>query len=433
MNKQEQALAKIPFTEYQVFVIAILALTTFTVILDFMVMSPMGDFLMKAMHLKPNQFALAVSGYAISAGISGILTAGFADRFDRKKLLLFFYIGFTVGTIMCGFAHTYVQLLTARIIAGLFGGVIGSISMAIVTDLFEFHHRGRVMSFIQMAFGASQILGIPFSLYIAPKAGWQMPFLIVGGLAVVMILLIFFKLKPVDKHLAIQKDRNPLQHLLHTASKKNYRIAFSATALMGIGGYMMMPFGANFLVNNLHVRQADQYLVSIVAGISTLIVMPLIGKLSDWFDKYTIFLIAAAWMMVVVVIYTNLGPTPLWEVMIFNVCMMIGIMGRMVPAGTIVTGVPEMADRGAFMSINSALQQIAGGIGAIIAGKIVVQKNNYSPLEHYNTLGYVVIGISVVSLLLLFRVDRMVKKRMLEREASGEIEKEYGVAAVQEG
>src|ERR1700754_4217104 len=150
-----------PFTGYQKLVIFILAFTQFTVILDFMIMSPLGDMLMKSMSLKPAAFGVAVSAYAFSAGISGLLTAGFADKFDRKKLLLFFYLGFTAGTVMCGMAHTYQLLLAARIITGLFGGVIGSISMAIIADLFTLQQRGRVMGFVQMGFGASQVLGVP--------------------------------------------------------------------------------------------------------------------------------------------------------------------------------------------------------------------------------------------------------------------------------
>src|SRR6476469_1612485 len=136
--------AKIKFTSYQVLVILLIALTQFTVVLDFMVMSPLGDMLMKSMELNTKQFGLAVSSYAFSAGISGLLTAGFADKFDRKKLLLFFYVGFILGTLMCGLAHSYPVLIVARIITGLFGGVIGSISMAIVGDLFAIEKRGRV-------------------------------------------------------------------------------------------------------------------------------------------------------------------------------------------------------------------------------------------------------------------------------------------------
>src|ERR1700710_508593 len=101
MSNNSQALKK--FSPYEKLVVTILALTQFTVVLDFMVMSPLGDMLMKSMNLSTTQFGLAVSGYAFSAGISGLLTAGFADKFDRKKLLLFFYTGFIVGTIFCGF------------------------------------------------------------------------------------------------------------------------------------------------------------------------------------------------------------------------------------------------------------------------------------------------------------------------------------------
>ena len=95
------------FSGYQKFALFILAITQFTVILDFMVISPLGDILMKSLSIKPAHFGLAVSAYAFSAGFSGLLTAGFADKFDRKKLLLFFYIGFIVGTFLCGIANTY--------------------------------------------------------------------------------------------------------------------------------------------------------------------------------------------------------------------------------------------------------------------------------------------------------------------------------------
>src|SRR6187402_3340136 len=171
------------FTRYQVLVIVLIALTQFTVVLDFMVMSPLGDMLMKSMELNTKQFGLAVSVYAFSAGTSGLLTAGFADKFDRKKLLLFFYFGFIAGTFLCGIVNSYYWLVAARIITGLFGGVIGSISMAIVADLFTLQQRGRVMGFLQMGFGASQILGIPIGLYLANAWGWHAPFLWVGGMA----------------------------------------------------------------------------------------------------------------------------------------------------------------------------------------------------------------------------------------------------------
>lgn len=400
-----------PFSLYQKFAIAILALTQFTVILDFMVMSPLGDVLMKSLDLTTSQFGFAVSAYAFSAGASGLLTAGFADKYDRKKLLLFFYTGFIAGTIVCGIANSYTVLLVARIITGLFGGVIGSISMAIIADLFSLQQRGRVMGFVQMGFGASQVLGIPIGLFLANKWGWHMPFLWVAGMAAFVAFLIAIRLRPINEHLALQRNISPLNHLLHTIQKKDYRIGFTATALLSIGGFMMMPFGSAFAINNLNITEQELPIVFMVAGISTLIVMPLVGKLSDKMDKYKLFLVASLWTIAMVLIYTNLGITPFWLVLILNVLMMSGVMGRIVPSTALTTAIPVMQDRGAFMSINSSLQQIAGGIAAALAGTIVVQKDKFSPLVHYDTLGYIVTSVTIISLLLMYRVSKLVKAK----------------------
>ncbi|HLK71825.1 MAG TPA: hypothetical protein VKT19_07700, partial [Steroidobacteraceae bacterium] len=82
------------FSSYQKRVVALLAFLQFSVILDFMTLSPLGAFLLPRLHINTAQFGVLVSSYAYAAGISGFLTAGFADRFDRKRLLLFFYVGF---------------------------------------------------------------------------------------------------------------------------------------------------------------------------------------------------------------------------------------------------------------------------------------------------------------------------------------------------
>jgi predicted MFS family arabinose efflux permease len=399
------------FTPYQILVIFLLAITQFTVVLDFMVMSPMGDMLMKSMNLKTSQFGMAVSAYAFSAGISGLLTSGFADKFDRKKLLLFFYIGFIIGTLFCGLAHNYVMLIAARIITGLFGGVIGSISMAIVADLFPIQKRGRVMGFMQMGFGASQVLGIPISLYLANAWGWQTPFQMIVVLASIVWLIVLVKMKPVTKHLTEKTEKSALMHLIHTISQKHYRIGFLSTAVLSIGGFMMMPWSSAFAINNLKITQQQLPIVFMVSGVSSLIIMPVMGKLSDTVDKFKIFIFASLMMITMVLIYTNLTPIPFGFILLFNILFMISMMSRMVPAMALTSGLPKMQDRGAFMSINSSLQQIAGGVAAIVGGLIVVQKNKYRPLEHYNILGILISLLSTLSILLVYRVSKMVKQR----------------------
>lgn len=395
------------FDRYQVFVIAILAILQFSIVLDFMVLSPLGAQLIEELDISTRQFGWVVSAYAFSAGFSGILAAGFADRFDRKKLLLFFYTGFIVGTGLCGLAPDYHFLLGARIVTGLFGGVISAISFAIITDLFALEVRGRVMGFVQMAFSVSQIMGIPVGLYLANHWGWHAPFLMITGVSVLVGLAIMVYLKPIDAHLAHVTRENPFRHVQRTVSQSRYLKAFAATTLLATGGFMLMPFASAFSVYNLGISLEELPLVYLITGIASLIAGPLAGRLSDSIGKYKMFCIGTLLSIVLVLIYTNLGITPLWLVIVLNVIMFVGVSSRMISASALMTAVPEPQERGAFMSVNSSVQQVSGGIAAAVAGLIVVQTSS-GVLEHYNTLGYVVVGAMLITIGMMYMIHRYV-------------------------
>lgn len=375
-----------------------------------MVLSPLGEQLMKELDISPSQFGIVVSAYALSAGASGLLAAGFADKFDRKKLLLFFYIGFIIGTLLCGLAPDYNSLLIARIVTGVFGGVIGSISFAIITDLFPLQTRGRVMGFVQMAFAASQILGIPIGLYLANKMGWHSPFLLIVGVSLFAGLFIFVYMKPVNAHLQLQTVKNPLEHLFKTVSKPRYLQAFAATALLATGGFMMMPFGTAFSVNNLGVTREDLPMIFSITGLFSIVTGPLIGFFSDKIGKYTIFVIGSVWSIVMVLVYTHQDVIPLWMVIMFNVLMFMGISARIISSSALLTAVPSPADRGAFMGVNASLQQISGGIAAAIAGMIVYQETKTSPLQNYPILGYVVCVTTIITIIMMYFLNRMIAR-----------------------
>jgi predicted MFS family arabinose efflux permease len=282
---------KVVFTKYQVFVIAILAILQFTVVLDFMVLSPLSDTLIKELKIDAAKFSLVVSSYAFSAGCSGLLAAGFADKFDRKKLLLFFYTGFILGTLFCGLAPDYNSLLAARIITGIFGGVLSSISFAIITDLFPMEVRGRVMGFVQTAFAASQVLGIPVGLVLANAYGWHSPFIMIVALSLVVGALIIVKLKPVNEHLKLRTESNAFNHLIKTISNTNYLKGFMATCLLATGGFMLNQFGGAFSINNLKLTKEQLPILFGVTGVFSIIAGPLVGKLSDRVGKYKYFLL----------------------------------------------------------------------------------------------------------------------------------------------
>jgi len=403
------------FSRYQVFVILIVSLLQFTVILDFIVMAPLGAQLIRIMKITPSQFGWVVSAYAFSAGIAGIMAAGFADRFDRKRMLLFFYAGFIGGTLLCGIAPGYHFLLAARVVTGLFGGVLFSINMAIVADLFPLEKRGRVMGFVQMAFAVSQVAGIPMGLFLAGKYGWHMPFLMIAGLGIPVGLVILRWMKPIDMHLKERAAQRPLVHLVKTASQMRYVRAFVATALLSTGGFLMMPYSSAFLVRNVGVDEKVLPIVFVVAGFVGLFTGPLIGRFSDRIGKFRMFVAGSVLASLLVPIMTHLSITPLWEVLILNTAMYTAVFSRMIPSQALISGVPDAKDRGAFMSINSSVQQLGGGIASVIGGWIIGQ-NAEGLLVHYDILGWVTVGAFFVCAVLMYAVNSYIISKTAAKE-----------------
>jgi predicted MFS family arabinose efflux permease len=396
------------FTPYQKFVVGLLAFLQFTIILDFMIISPLGAMVMPALKIGPSQFGLVVSAYAFSAGLSGILAAGFADRFDRKKLLLFFYSGFVLGTLCCGLAPNFQFLFMARIVTGLFGGVIGSVVLAITTDLFSFQMRGRVMGVIQSAFAGSQILGIPIGLYLSNLWDWHAPFLMIVTIATLVGGVIVVYLKPIDGHLKLRPDHNAFHHLLTTVTNPNYLLAFATTGFLTLGGYMLMPFGSAFTVHNLGIEIGRLPMIYLCTGICAMATGPLVGRASDYFGKFRTFVFGACLTSVMVVIYTNLGVTPLPWVVAVNAIMFVGIFSRMIPSQALMSAIPDPASRGSFMAVSSSLQQVSGGLASVVAG-LVVAESSSGAIEHFDNLGYILVGTAMITTVMMYFINRRVQ------------------------
>jgi predicted MFS family arabinose efflux permease len=410
MNADAASGLKKRFTGYQMFVVAVLAFLQFTIILDFMIISPLGAIVMPELHITTRQFGLAVSVYAFSAGLSGILASGFADRFDRKRMLLFFYGGFILGTAMCAMATSYHWLLLARIVTGLFGGVIGSIVLAIASDLFPLEMRGRVMGFVQTAFAGSQVLGLPAGLYFANLWNWHAPFVAIIAVAAPAALVIALGMRPVNAHLRLKQERSPFRHFLDTLFNPRYTLAFCVTAILATGGFMLMPFGSAFMVNNVGIDMQHIPTVYLVTGLCAVFAGPLIGRAADRFGKFQTFCFGCAVTVTMVAIWTNLGRSPLLTVIIINVILFIGIFSRIIPSQALITAIPEVTKRGSFNAISASLQQFSGGIASLIAGAVITQESN-GHLLHFGWLGYIVIGTTLLSLVLMYFIHKAVPER----------------------
>ena len=406
---------KSKFTPYQFLLAGIIAMVFLTIVLDFMFTSALSAILLPKLEITTAQFGFLVSAYPISAGISAILLSGYADKVDRKKLLLFFYAGFLLGILVCANAPSYQALVVARVITGVFGGAVGPICFAIVIDLFETTQRGRAMGILQMASAGTQVLGLPLALYLATEWDWHLGFWLIAAIGIIAFFLVFWKINPVNKHLQTPVKVNPLLHSLKIISNRKYLIVFLNNTLLVTGDIILMTFSSAFCTNNLGVDLADLPMLYAIAGISTFIFSPIIGRLTDKYGTLKIFTVGTIIAILTVAVFTNLGINPLWAVIIVHTFLFIGINARSISSSALGTVVPEVEDRGAFMAVDAAMQLAIGGVGAMIAGWIVFQSED-GMINNFSTLGIVVMALMVMTIGMMYVINRMVKRRNITSE-----------------
>jgi predicted MFS family arabinose efflux permease len=395
----------------------ILAAIQFTNIVDFMIMMPMGDILQKQLQITPSQYGWLVSSYGLAAGATAFAGVFYLDNIDRKRALIFAYLGFMIGTMSSAIVPNtsdphlnYILFIGTRILTGLTGGLLGGLVMSIVGDVIPLERRGRAMGTITLAFSLASILGMPLTLTLVDffKNNWHVPFYLVSALSLPIWIIAFRAIPAMNAHMLNRTVAyNRLDTLKSVFSNPQQRSALVFTMLLVLGQFTVISFLTPYNINNVGLQQNDVKYIYLVGGICTVASGMLVGKAVDKFGRFRIFTIFAFISVIPILIATNLSHIGLWAVLANAGLFFSVISGRMIPANTIITAVVDPKNRAGFMSLNSAAQSIASGSSAAIAGMIIYQADEHSPLENYNYVGYLAIAATMLALVVLRKLKKM--------------------------
>ena len=391
-------------TKKERIILFLLAALNFTHILDFMIMMPLGNYLMPFFKINPQQFSLLVASYTIAASISGFCAAFFIDGFDRKKVLLFAYIGFLTATMACGFAPTYSILLLARLIAGIFGGLIGAQVISIVSDLFVYERRGRAMGAVMSAFAIASTIGIPVALYLSNLSSWHAPFITIASLGFLLLPFLIKYIPQMAGHLVPgAKPKISSEGFKNVFSDWRHIKALLFTGFVMFGHFIIVPFINPFLEFNLGYSKTMTPLIYLVGGIAAFFSANWLGRMSDRVGKMKIFKICLLLSLPMVIIITNLTPGPYWIVLVLFGAWFTVATGRGVTSQAMVSNVVDPAFRGSFQNFNSSLQQAGTGLASLLAGFIVVE-NGGGKIGNYAGLGIISVIALLISLWLAYSI-----------------------------
>lgn len=375
----------------------LLAGIQFTHIVDFMLMMPLGPQLTHAFGIGDAAFGLLVSAYTFAAGICALVASLFVDRFERKTLLLWSYAGLAGATLLCAVAPSYAWLLAARIAAGVFGGVLGTLVQTIVADVVPFERRGHAMGVVMGSFSLATVAGVPGSLWLAESFGWR-----AGFVAIVFAVVVFgtaarLTLPRLDDHLVGTVPAPPLIGLAVTLRDPQHWRAFGLTALIMASGFTTIPYLTIVMTTNIGIDSSQVPLIYMAGGVATLFSARLIGASADRWGKVRVFRLITAIAALPVIAITQLGPTPLWALMLVTTLFFVFVSGRLVPGMALITAAADPSRRGSFMSLNSAVQSAAMGAASLLGG-LLIDRDASGLVEGYDRAGWVGVALTIVAL-----------------------------------
>lgn len=382
----------------------------FVNILDFVMVMPLGPDLARGLGMPSSQLGLVGGSYTASAAVSGLIGALFLDRFDRRRALGVALLGLVVATAAGGLSFDLPSLLTARVLAGMFGGPATAISLAIITDVVPIERRGRAMGAVMGAFSAASVLGIPAGLELARVGGWQLPFFAVAALGAVICLMVFKALPPLVAHLAVVADaRQSVMRAPAPFFRPSILIAFGASACIMMASFALVPNIASYLQFNLGYPRGQLGILYLVGGVASFATMRIAGALSDKIGPApTATLGSLSFIVVIYLMFVT--PHAAIPIVLLFASFMVTSSFRMVPMQAIASRVPHIEERARFMSTQSAVQHIASSVGAVLGSQLLTVDGR-GALVGIERVAVLSIGLTALLPVLLYQLQARITAR----------------------
>ena len=382
--------------------IAFLTTVQFVNMVDFVMMMPLGPLLMRSLVIGTHEFSWLVSSYTFASAISGVLAGFIIDRFDRRRVMVPLLVLFSLATMACAWAPTLEWMILMRAAAGFFGGVMGTLTMAVVPDAIPPERRGRALGMIMASFAIASIIGIPIGMTLAVHQGWHAPFLWLGVVGLVVSGWAVIAFPRMVSHIHAVRP-TPLATFIAVFSVPSHWRAFALSVSLVLAGFTVIPFISPYLVGNLGFRDDQLQYVYLTGGIAAVVTSPLIGRMADRFGPRVVFALVASCSVVPLLLITYLPPVAVSWALVVTVIFIVFVSGRFVPAMTLITNNVDPRLRGSFMGFHSAIQSLAMGLAAQMAGYLVTKAAD-GRIEHYPRVGWLAAGFTIVAIVIALTI-----------------------------
>ncbi|MBC3504792.1 multidrug effflux MFS transporter [Pseudomonas sp. SWRI59] len=341
-----------------------------------------------------------LAAYFLGLSIGQLAYGPVADRFGRRKPLLFGVTLFTLASLACAYAPNLDTLVLARFVQAL-GGCAGMVlSRAIVSDKCDPVASAKVFSQLMLVMGLAPILAPMLGGVLVNLAGWQSIFLVLSLFSAACLLAVSLGL---PESLPADMPRQPLSGALRQYLRLLNDRVFLGHALTGgiaIAGMFAYIAGSPFVFIKLYGVPAEHYGWLFGTNAAGFILVAQVNARMLAKRGPAFLLVRAVWMYLAAGLLllgvAALRPSQLWPLLVpLFVC--IASLGCIIPNASACAMSGQGARAGSASALMGCLQfSVAAGAAALVG---LLHDGSAVPM----TLVISLCGALVVSVALLTR------------------------------
>jgi MFS family permease len=263
--------------------------------------------------VKMGDVVSTVAWFLLATGIGGYFLGNISDKIGRKKTILASVLAYGTGTLLCGFAHSLVELNLYRFIVGVAVGGLWSAAASLICEVWKPEGRAKAIAFMQTGWSGGNLLAAVFAWNLLSPSNpdsWRALFIYASLPAYATFLFVLFYVKESPVWLANREfmRQNASKGKLLEIFKPEYRrpvlLALTISVLGMLGYWIVFTFTPAFLQSTLKVRidQAPVFLVW--TGIGAMIGYVVYGYMAEKVGRRISFAVFFIGMTIMVPVFT---------------------------------------------------------------------------------------------------------------------------------
>ena len=364
------------------YILPFILVGSFLSIFDQFVINVAAPAIISSLHPSAAEFEGIMSGYALVYGVGLIVGGRLGDRFGRRRIYRLGLFLFAVTSVLCGAAQTAPQLVVARLLQGLSGAVMVPQVLALIRVSYEDNARVQALSAFGVSIGLGQIMGQVLGGWIPAwdflGLGWRMIFL--ANMPICLIAGIGCRALPACPNAAHETYQKQFGNPLRLFRYRGYTVGIFLNVCLYAA---IVPF---FVVLGLYLQNICELtpqtagLVFMAVGTGFILASSAGPALMRKFAPPRVLIcgtICTSAGILAMLLGTITGLSTAIPFVLLSL-FLLGIgNGTVIPIATgIVLRYLPMEDAGVGGAILTTGQQLAGAVGTVLAGALLLTDGN---------------------------------------------------------